>query len=170
MYISFSAPPSACTQLQIVLERTRATTITVKWDRPEITGREDFYYNIFYSEDNHTFVQHNPRPYIKQDAVVDYALSGLKALTMYTVRVSVENGVSGQDERKEINARSCEITGLTGDDSEFIHSCITIVFAEQFSIVYTAGDYLNFWPLPSNLTLSRRPIFAQRLLNASIAP
>ena len=92
------------------------------WDQPEITGREDFYYNIFYSEDNQTFIQHNPRPYIKQDAVVDYALSGLKTLTMYTIRVSVENGVSDQDERGERNKRSCEIIGSTGDSSKFMHS------------------------------------------------
>ena len=122
----FTALPSACRQLQIVSERTRATTITVRWDRPEITGREDFYYNIFYCEDNQTFVQHNPRPYIKQDVVVDYALSGLKALTMYTIRVSVENGVSDQDERRERNTRSCEIIGSTGDSSKFMHSSFNV--------------------------------------------
>ena len=84
------------------------------WDRPEIVGRGDYYYNIFYSEDNQTFIQHNTRPYIKQDAVVDYSLAGLKPLTMYTIRITVENGVSDQGE-----GSSCEVTGSTGDISKF---------------------------------------------------
>ena len=98
----------------MVAKRTRATTITVRWDRPEIIGREDLYYNIFYSEDNQTFIQHNPRPYIKQDVVVDYSLSGLKPLTLYIIRVTVENGVSDQGV-----GSSCEVTGGTGDISKF---------------------------------------------------
>ena len=35
---------------------------------------------------------------------------------MYTIRVSVENGVSDQD---ELNTRSCEVTGSTGDTSKY---------------------------------------------------
>ena len=39
---------------------------------------------------------------------------------MYTIRVSVENGVSDQD---ELNTRSCEVTGSTGDTSKYIQQC-----------------------------------------------
>ncbi len=100
-------------------ERTLGTTITVRWERPEITGRDDFYYNIFYSEDNHTFTQHNDSPYNKQDAVVDYSVSGLHPLTTYTVRVSPENRVSGQE--GEGGGQSCEVVVRTGDTSEWIN-------------------------------------------------
>ena len=103
-------------------ERTRANTITVRWERPEITGRDDFYYNIFYSVDNQTFTQHNTRPYAKQNLLVDYSLSGLRPLTSYTIRVTAENGVSDQEERGE--TRSCEVAGRTGDISKKHESTI----------------------------------------------
>ncbi len=37
------APPNNCNSSQAVAERTRGNTITVRWERPEITGRDDFY-------------------------------------------------------------------------------------------------------------------------------
>ena len=111
-----TAPPVNCKSLQVVAERTQGNTITVRWERPEITGRDDFYYNIFYSEDNQTFTQHNSRPYVKQDALVDYSVSGLRPLTIYTIRVITENGVSDQDEGRQ--NRSCEVVTMTGDTSK----------------------------------------------------
>ena len=89
----------------------------MRWERPEITGRDDFYYNIFYSEDNQTFTQHNSRPYVKQDSLVDYPVSGLQPLTTYTIRVIPKNGVSDQEEGGR--NRSCEIVAMTGDTSEW---------------------------------------------------
>ena len=110
------APPSGCRNLHVFEERTRSNTISVRWERPEITGRDDFYYNIFYSVDNQTFTQHNIRPSAKRDLLVDYSLSGLRPLTSYTIRVTAENGVSDQEERGE--TRSCEVVGRTGDTSK----------------------------------------------------
>ena len=55
---------------------------------------------------------------------------------MYTIRVSVENRVSNQDERRERNTRSCEIIGSTGDSSKFLHSSFNLVFVEQCSIYW----------------------------------
>ncbi len=110
------APPNNCTSLQVVARRTRGNTITVRWERPEITGRDNFYYNIFYSEDNQTFTQHNSRPYVKQDALVDYSVSGLQPLTTYTIRVIPENRVSDQEEGRQ--GKSCEVVAMTGDTSE----------------------------------------------------
>ncbi len=112
-----AAPPSSCSGLLVVEEKTRGTTITVRWERPEITGRDDFYYNIFYSEDNRTFTQHNDSPYNKQDILVDYSVSDLRPLTTYTVRVSPDNKVSGRE--GEGGGRSCEVTARTGDTSEW---------------------------------------------------
>ena len=111
-----TAPSSACRNIELVQQRTRGNSITLRWEKPEITGRDDLYYNIFYSEDNQTFTQHNRRPYVKQDALVDYSVSGLQPLTSYTIRVIPENGVSGQEEGGQ--GRSCEVVAMTGDTSE----------------------------------------------------
>ena len=111
-----TAPPSACRNIQLVQGRTRGNTITVHWERSDITGRDDLYYNIFYSEDNQTFTQHNSRPYVKQYAVVDYSVSGLQPLTTYTIRVIPENGASDKEEGGQ--SRSCEVIVMTGDTSE----------------------------------------------------
>ena len=43
-------PPSACRNLRVYRKRTRANTNTVRWERPLITGRDDYYYDIFYSD------------------------------------------------------------------------------------------------------------------------
>ncbi len=126
----YTAPPNNCKSLQAVAERTRGNTITVRWERPEITGRDDFYYNIFYSEDNQTFTQHNSRPYVKQDALVDYSVSGLQPLTTYTIRVIPENGVSGQEEVGQ--SRSCEVVARTGDTSEW--TSVTILYYVYIAI------------------------------------
>ena len=117
VYRHHTALPKKCKSLQVVAERTRGNTITVRWERPEITGRGDFYYNIFYSKDNQTFTQHNSRAYVKQDALVDYSVSGLQPLTTYTIRVIPENGVSDQEEGGQ--GRSCEVVAMTGDTSEW---------------------------------------------------
>ena len=124
-----SAPPSACRNIELVQQRTRGNSITVRWERPEITGRDDFYYNIFHSEDNQTFTQHNRRPYVKQDALVDYSVSGLQPLTTYTIRVISENGVSGQEEGGQ--SRSCEVVAMTGDTSE----CLRLLEATESDII-----------------------------------
>ena len=107
----------------------QGTTLTVRWVRPEITGRDDFYYNIFYSEDNRTFTQHNDSPYNKQDLLVDYSVSGLRLLTTYIVRVSPENGVSGRENIGSVRRRSCEVVGTTGDTREWIHQYHCWVYA-----------------------------------------
>ena len=54
---------------------------------------------------------------------------------MYTIRVSVENGVSDQDERRDGNFRSCETIGSTGDSSKFMHSSFNLVSVEQCSLL-----------------------------------
>ncbi len=50
---------------------------------------------------------------------MDYSVSGLRPLTLYTVRVSPENGVSGQEGEGGRQRRSCEVVVTTGDTREF---------------------------------------------------
>ena len=88
----------------------------MRWDRPSITGRDDFYYTVHYSDpDNNTsFLQHNPQPLVKTGQIVEYTLSGLRVLTEFIIRVVVHNGVSEQDPGG-VAGRTCEVEGVTGD-------------------------------------------------------
>ena len=115
---SFAGPPSVCRNLQVIESRTRANTITVMWERPLITGRDDYYYNVHHSNPDlqGSFLLHNINPFIKTSPLVRYSVSGLRPLTNYTIRVSVLNGVSDQDIAGE-EGRRCEVSAITGDIS-----------------------------------------------------
>ena len=117
----FEGPPSAARNLQVLESNTRAITIKVMWERPLITGRDDYYYNIHYSNPDipGSFVQHNSNPFVATSQVVRYTLSGLRPQTRYTIRLSVLNGVSDQDSGGEEGRRS-EVTATTGDISTHI--------------------------------------------------
>ena len=112
-------PPSACRNLQV--ERTRNNTITVLWERPLVTGRDDYYYNIYHSNPDNaaSFTQHNSNPLITTSSVVRYSVSGLRPHTRYTIRVSVLNGVSDLDQAGE-DGRKSEVVATTGDICMFI--------------------------------------------------
>ena len=114
-------PPSACRNLLVIESRTRANTITVMWERPLITGRDDYYYNIYHSNPDlqGSFFLHNINPLITTSPLVRYSVSGLRPLTNYTIRVSVLNAVSDQDTAGE-EGRRCEVTAMTGDISKSV--------------------------------------------------
>ena len=109
---SLSGPPSACTGLTVDPSKN---SITVKWNRPAITGRED-YYNIHYSNPDRpgSFIKHNSNPYISTSPILQYTVSGLRPLTNYSIRVTVHNGVSDQDLAGE-EKRWCEVTATSGN-------------------------------------------------------
>ena len=115
-HLSFLGPPSSCRNLRVHQERTRANTITVSWERPLITGRDDYYYDIFYSDPQipGNFKKHNLNPFIKDYPLVTYSVSGLRPLTGYTIRVVAHNGVSNQDPEGE-EERRCEVSETTGN-------------------------------------------------------
>ncbi len=98
------------------VERTSANSIRIRWERPLITGRDDYYYNIHYSDPDQpgTFIQHNRYPLVQNSHVVEYNVSGLSSLTNYTIRVTVLNGVSEQDRGGE-ERRRCDVNATTGD-------------------------------------------------------
>ena len=100
---NFKGPPSAAQNFQVLQSRTRANSITVMWERPLITGRDDYFYNIQYSNPDNpgSFVQHNSNPLVTTSPVVRYSLSGLRPQTGYTIRLTVLNGVSEQDSSGE---------------------------------------------------------------------
>ena len=118
-FFCFKGPPSACRNFRVLESRTRANTITVMWEHPLITGRDDYYYNIHHSNPDlpGSFVQHNLNPLITSSPLVRYSVSGLQPQTRYTIRLSVHNGVSEQDLTGEEGRRS-EVTATTGDISK----------------------------------------------------
>ena len=105
--------------------RTRNNTITILWEKPLLTGRPDYYYNVYYSDPDlpGSFILHNLNPLVKSFPLVSYSVSGLRPMTSYTVRVSVLNGVSGQDPDGEEDRR-CEVTTTTGDISMYLASTV----------------------------------------------
>lgn len=91
----------------------RERYVNISWERPSITGRDDFYYNLEYS-DGENFGSH---PVVSHERVVHYLLGGLTPATDYTITVTVENGVSSQDTKNE-NFRRCELRFTTMEGSE----------------------------------------------------
>ena len=114
MCVFNSGPPSACTGLTV--DRTRKNSITVRWNRPAITGREDYYYNIHHSNPDlpGNFTKFNANPHISTSHFLKYTVSGLRPLTNYTIRVTIHNGVSDQDPGGE-EKRWCEVTAISGN-------------------------------------------------------
>ena len=128
-------PPSSGRDFHILESRTRANTITVMWQRPLITGRDDFYYNIEYSDPDipGNFIKHNSNPLTTTSPIVRYSVSGLRPQTRYTIRLSVLNGVSEQDSAGEEERRS-EVVATTGNISKPMHtiSCEKYIGWQQF--------------------------------------
>ena len=105
-----AAPPSGCRNIQAI--HSTATQITLRWKRPLNTGRDDFYYEIEYSdgEDTGEHSLESKMEYVQEE------ITGLKPDTRYEFTVTVNNGVSDQDDRNE-DLRSCELTTRTMEGS-----------------------------------------------------
>ena len=76
-----------------------STSVTVRWTRPEVTGRPDFYYTLQYSDPDNfgEFVPPNPIKIVNSALSVSRTVTGLQPYTTYTIRVTSHNGVSDQD-------------------------------------------------------------------------
>ena len=80
----------------------------MRWERPVVTGRSDFYYILEYSDGENE----ESNQVINQDQVVSQLISGLRPATEYTITVTVVNGVSDQDPGNEI-VRNCQLKTTT---------------------------------------------------------
>lgn len=109
--VSYSAPPSRCQGAHVALKAP--TLIVIAWEKPELIGREDFYYTIYYKE--HLALSWNiVGPYTNTSNVVQYVVNGLQPSTKYVFRIIVHNGVSNQDLKNEA-LRTCETNASTAD-------------------------------------------------------
>ena len=102
IHFPFAGPPTTITNL--IVTGTTSTTITVRWNRPTITGRSDYYYVVEYTDPDEVgavYIPDNSR-LVNGNTQVTYTVagaggSGLQADTEYIIRVSVHNGVSDLD-------------------------------------------------------------------------
>jgi len=115
-----SEPPTAVRNLRVSSKTN--TSITIQWDPPSTTGRSDYYYIVEYSDPNNMskYVQHN------QERVTEttmYNVTGLQPVTTYIIRISVHNGVSGNDSQNDDDRRQL-IIDTTLDGSKHMHGVI----------------------------------------------
>lgn len=105
-----TAPPGGCGGVDVIL--TRATTITIAWDKPEIIGREDYYYTVYSRQ--LLALSGNTTSYVNASDRVEYTVTDLQPSTEYLFRVIVHNGVSDQVVGNEVS-RSCHVVASTTD-------------------------------------------------------
>lgn len=106
-----TAPPARCRDIGVVL--VTATAIIIAWTKPEQTGREDFYYTVYYkqlSAPPSSWV--TAGSYVNNSERVEYTVDGLQPSTDYVLRVVAHNGVSDQDLMNE-ESRTCETAVTT---------------------------------------------------------
>ena len=99
-------PPSVCRNIKTKFAGDRF--LDVQWERPAITGRDDFYYVLEYSDGESV----GSNLVINQSQVVSQLITGLKPATEYTITVTVVNGVSDQDQGNDFK-RTCRLTATT---------------------------------------------------------
>ena len=107
-----SGPPSACRNIKS--NHIGAQSLNVQWERPEVTGRDDYYYMLEYSDGESV----GSNQVINQSQVVSQLITGLKSITDYTITVTVVNGVSDQDKENEFK-RTCELAVTTTEGGMF---------------------------------------------------
>ena len=95
-----------------------ATDITVEWRRPNLTGREDIYYSVYYRELKNLYGITVNSYYVNNSDYVDYSIDGLVPSTQYLIKITVRNGVSDQDMENDI-FRTCETVASTADIGGF---------------------------------------------------
>ena len=95
-----TAPPGPVRNLHTTT--ITSTSVSLSWTRPEVTGRDDFYYSIEYSDpdDTGSFILSNGN-YVNSALTVSYTVPNLRPNTPYTIRVTTHNGVSDQDTENE---------------------------------------------------------------------
>lgn len=115
--------------------------IDVVWERPTLTGRNDFYYILWYAQTSPTVNPVLSGPTLSTETVpsneingtftivnvsevVSHTIIGLKSETVYSIIVTVMNGVSDQDDPQNEHLRMCQVIATT---LKGIHSTLSQV-------------------------------------------
>ena len=97
--ILHTAPPDPVRNLRTTT--ITSTSVSLSWTRPEVTGSDDFYYSIEYSDPNTgSFILSNGN-YVNCTLTVSYTVPNLRPNTPYTIRGTTHNKVSDQDTENE---------------------------------------------------------------------
>ena len=125
-----SAPPSHVQGLQTTT--VTSTSVTVRWIRPEVTGRPDFYYTLQYSDPDNigAFLRTNPLRIVNSALSVSHTVTGLQPYTTYTIRVTSHNGVSDQDtENAALRVVTIQVRTLEGGKHWTLpmHKCMLLI-------------------------------------------
>jgi len=120
MYVSIE-PPTAVRNLRVT--DTTSNSITLQWDPPFRTGRQDYYYVVEYSDpdDIARYIRHNTNNLTS----TFYTLDHVRSVTTYLIRVSVHNSVSDQD-AQNADRRVVEIYARTEEGRKifFVHHIV----------------------------------------------
>ena len=92
-----------------------AHSVNVEWERPDFTGRDDFYYVLLYIDGESV----GSNQVINQSQVVSQLITDLKPVTDYTITVTVVNGVSDQDMENEFRRR-CVLAVTTPEGGNYM--------------------------------------------------
>ena len=101
-----------------------STNVTVRWTRPEVTGRTDFYYILQYSDPDNIgeFLPAIPIERVSSELSVSHTVTGLRPYTTYTIRVTCHNGVSDQDtENVALRIVTIQVRTLGGGKLRILH-------------------------------------------------
>ena len=100
--ISYSEPPAAVRNLRVNSKTN--TSIIIQWDTPSVTGRSDYYYNVEHNSPNDisTYKRHNQERITNTNI---YNVNKLQPDSEYIIRISVHNGVSGNDSQNDRERR-----------------------------------------------------------------
>lgn len=105
-----SEPPTEVCDLRVT--NTNDTSITLEWNRPKITGRNDYYYEIVITDTSDGTTTTVDSMYSNNGTTVTYVIHNLKPATRYTIAITTHNGVSGQDNENK-DRRTATGTGVT---------------------------------------------------------
>ncbi|XP_064385048.1 sushi, von Willebrand factor type A, EGF and pentraxin domain-containing protein 1-like isoform X4 [Halichondria panicea] len=91
-----TTPPGPVTDLKTTANTS--TSVTLEWTRPEVTGRDDFYYTYQIFDPNH-ILPDTPRrlSFTASSPKITYTEDRLRPVTPFTFRITTHNGVSDED-------------------------------------------------------------------------
>ncbi len=91
-----TAPPGPVTDLKTTANTS--TSVTLEWTRPEVTGRDDFYYTYQIIDRDH-ILPDTPRrlSFTASSPTITYTEDRLRPVTPFTFRITTHNGVSDED-------------------------------------------------------------------------
>ena len=121
-FVINTAPPGPVRDLRVTI--VTSTSVTVRWTRPEVIGRSDFYYTLQYSDPDNigAFLPANPMRIVNSALSVSHTITGLQPYTTYTIQVTSHNGVSDQDtENAALRIVTIQVRTLGGGKLWILH-------------------------------------------------